>query len=103
MYKLIELFVCYVTGKSQILFFSKINVISDCEFIHVLCWTKDDSYKPILLNQVDGKSHSKALVHDVVRKLTYEDKDAKREIINIYKKLQASINYLIDLCSNEGD
>lgn len=45
----------------------------------------------------------KALVHDVVRKLTYEDKDAKREINNIYKKLQALINYLIDLCSNEGD
>jgi len=63
----------------------------------MFCQTKDYSYKPILLNQVDGKSHSKALVHDVVvRKLTYEDKDAKREIINIYKKSQALIliNYL---------
>ena len=56
------------------------------------------------MNQVDGKSHSQVLVYDaVVRKLTYEDKDAKEDIVNIYKKPQALINYLIDLCSNEGE
>ena len=79
-------------------------ISSDCEFIHVECWTKDCNYKSILLNQVDRKSHSQVLVHDAfIKKLTYEDKDAKREIVNIYPKPQASITYLIDLCSNEGD
>ena len=56
------------------------------------------------MNQVDGKIHSQVLVHNViVRKLTYEDKDAKGDIVNIYQKLQASSNYPIDICSNEGD
>ena len=56
------------------------------------------------MNRVDGKSHSQVLVYDaVVRKLTYEDKDAKGDIVNIYQKPQALINYLIDLCSNEGE
>ena len=56
------------------------------------------------MNRVNGKSHSQVLVHDaVVRKLTYEDKDAKGDIVNIYQKPQTLINYLIDLCSNEGD
>ena len=51
------------------------------------------------MNQVDGNNHSQVLVHDVVVwKLTYEDKDAKGYIVNIYQKLQALINYLIDLC-----
>ena len=66
--------------------------------------TKDDSYKPILYNQLDGKSHCQVLVHDVVvKKLTYEDKEAKGEIVNIYQKPQSLINCLLDLCSNEGD
>lgn len=56
------------------------------------------------MNQVDGKSHGQVIVHEiVVRKLTYEDKDGKGEKVNIYKKLQALINYAIDLCSDEGD
>ena len=56
------------------------------------------------MNRVDGKSHSQVLVHDaVVRKLAYEDKDAKGDRVNIYQKPQALINYIIDLCSNEGD
>ena len=54
------------------------------------------------MNQVDGKSQ--VLVYDaVVRKLTYEDKDAKGDIVKIYQKPQALINYLIDLCSNERE
>ena len=38
----------------------------------------------------------------VVRKLTYEEKDLKGEMVNIYQKPQALINYLIDKFSN-GD
>ena len=50
-------------------------IISDREFIHVESWTKDDSYKSIIFNQVDEKNNSQVLVHDdVVRKLTYEEK-----------------------------
>ena len=55
-------------------------------------------------NLVDGKSHSQILAYDVVvRKLTYEDKEAKGEIVNIYHIPQLLINYLIDICSDEGD
>ena len=104
MYKLIEPLLCHVTWKCKILFLLEISQLCDCEFIHVECWKNDDSYKLILLNWVDGNSHSQLLVHDVVViKLTYEEKDAKGEIVNIYKKPQTLINYLIDLCSNEGD
>jgi hypothetical protein len=39
----------------------------------------------------------------VVRKLTYEEKYLKGEMVNIYQKPQALINYLIDTFSNEGD
>jgi DNA modification methylase len=39
----------------------------------------------------------------VVRKLTYEEKDLKGEIVKIYQKPQELINYLIDTFSNEGD
>ena len=94
---------CY-RQKSNIVSSEDQPIINDCEFIHVECWTKEDSYKHIIMNQVDGKSHSQVLVYDaVVRKLTYEDKDAKGDIVNIYQKPQALINYLIDLCSNEGE
>ena len=58
----------------------------------------------MIFNRVDGKSHSQILTYDaVVRKLTYEDKETKGEIVNIYQKPQLLINYLIDICSNEGD
>lgn len=33
-----------------------------------------------------------------VRKITYEVKEEKGEIVNIYQKPQSLINYLIDLC-----
>ena len=57
----------------------------------------------MIFNRVDGKRHSQILTYDVVmRKLTYEDKEAKGEIVNIYQKPQLLINYLIDICSNEG-
>ena len=39
----------------------------------------------------------------MARKLTYEEKDFKGEIINIYQNPQELINYLIDTFSNEGD
>jgi hypothetical protein len=39
----------------------------------------------------------------VDRKLTYEENDLKGDIVNIYQKPQALINYLIDTFSNEGD
>jgi hypothetical protein len=39
----------------------------------------------------------------VVRKLTYQEKYLKGEMVNIYQKPQALINYLLDKFSNEGD
>jgi hypothetical protein len=39
----------------------------------------------------------------MIRKITYEEKDLKGEMVNIYQKPQALINYLIDKFSNEGD
>ena len=52
----------------------------------------------MLLNQVDGKSHSQVLVYDVVvKKLTYEDKEEKGEIVYSYQKPQSLINDLIDI------
>ena len=52
---------------------------------------------------MDRKSHSQILTYDVVvRKLTYEDKEMKGEIVNIYQKPQLLINYLIDICSKYG-
>ena len=67
-------------------------------------WANCDIYMYIIFNRVDGKSHSQVLVYDVVvKKLTYEDKEVKGEIVNIYKKPRSLINYLIDICSNEGD
>ena len=44
------------------------------------------------MNRVDGKSHSQVLVHFAIVKLTYEDKDAKGDIVNIYQKSQTLIN-----------
>ena len=38
----------------------------------------------------------------MVKKLTYEEIDLKEEIVNIYQKPQALINYLIDTFSKEG-
>ena len=53
----------------------------------------------MIFNRVDKKSHSQTLSYDaVVRKLTYEDKEMKGEIVNIYQKPQLLINYLIDIC-----
>jgi len=52
----------------------------------------------MIFNGVDEKSHSQILAYGAfVRKLTYEDKEAN------YQKPQLLINYLIDICSNEGD
>jgi len=76
----------------------------DFESIHLATWTKDDSYNSILVNANDGETPSSILVYNVVvRKLTYEEKDLKGEMVNIYQKPQALINYLIDKFSNEGD
>ena len=78
--------------------------MNDCEFIHIDSWEKDDNDMSMIFNRVDRKSHSQILTYDVVvRKLTYEDKERKGEIVNIYQKPQLLINYLIDICSNEGD
>ena len=74
----------------------------DFESIHLATWTKHDSYNSILVNANDGETPSSILVYNVVvRKLTYEEKDLKGEMINIYQKPQALINSLIDKFSNE--
>jgi hypothetical protein len=39
----------------------------------------------------------------VVRKLTYEEKYLKGDMVKIYQKPQTLINYLIDTFSNEGE
>ena len=76
----------------------------DFESIDLATSTKDDSYNSILVNAKDGETPSSILVYNfVVRKITYEEKYFKGEMINIYKKPQALINYLIDTFSNEGD
>ena len=38
-----------------------------------------------------------------MRKVIYENKEAKGEIVNTYQKPQLLINYLIDIFSNEED
>ena len=56
----------------------------DFESIHLATWTKNDSYNSILVNANDGENPSSILVYnDVVRKLTYEEKDLKGEMVNI--------------------
>ena len=74
------------------------------ESIHLVTWTKDDSYNSIVVNVEDGETLSSLSIYNVVvRKLTYEEKDLKGKMVNIYQKPQALINYLIDTFSNEGD
>jgi DNA modification methylase len=76
----------------------------DFESIHLATWRKDDSYNSILVNAKDGETPSSILVYNVVvRKLKYEEKYLKEEMVYIYQKPQALINYLIDTFSNEGD
>ena len=56
------------------------------------------------MNENDGESPSSILVYNVlVRKIKYEEKDLKGEMVNFDQKPQALINYLIDTFSNEGD
>ena len=82
---------CY-KQKSNLLNNEDQQFINDCEFIHIDSWAKDDSHMSMIFNQVDRKSHSQILTCDaVVRKLTYEDKEAKGEIVNIYQKPQLLI------------
>jgi hypothetical protein len=58
----------------------------DFESIHLATWTKDDSYNSILANANDGVTPSSTLVYnDVVRKITYEEKDLKGDMVNIYQ------------------
>ena len=77
---------CY-RKKSNLLNNEDQQFINDCDFIHIDNWAKNDSYMFMIFNQVDGKSHSQVLTYNVVvRKLIYEDKEAKWEIVNIYKK-----------------
>ena len=78
--------------------------INNCKFIHIDSWENNDSYVSMIFSRVDGKSDSQVLVYDVfVKKLIYEDKKEKLEIVNIYQNLESLIKYLIAICSNEGD
>ena len=77
--------------------------MSDTESIHFACWTKDETYESILINERSEVKYSQILTYNVVlKKLTYEEIDLKGEIVNIYQKPQALINYLIDIFSKEG-
>jgi DNA modification methylase len=65
---------------------------------------KDNTYDHVLINEKVGGKHSQLLTYNVVvRKLTYEENDLNGEIVNIYQKPQALINYFIDTFSSEGD
>ena len=59
--------------------------MSDIENIHLACRTKDESYDSILINRKDGEKYSQLLTYNsMVKELTYEDKDFKGEVVNIY-------------------
>ena len=72
--------------------------------MHLACWTKDETYESLLINErIEGKYSQMLTYNAVVKKLTYEEIDLKGEIVNIYQKPQELINYLIDTFSKEGD
>ena len=78
--------------------------MSDTEIIHLACWTKDETYEYLLINERSEGTYIQILAYNVVvKKLTYEEIDLKGEIVNIYQKPQALIKYLIDTSSKEGD
>jgi hypothetical protein len=63
----------------------------------------DGAFFPLMLIYVNIAFFPLMVYNVVVRKLTYEETDLKGEMVNIYQKPQALINYLIDKFSNEGD
>ena len=78
--------------------------MSDTESIHLACYTNYETSKSLLINErSEGKYRQILTYNAVVKRLTYEEIDLKGEIVNIYKKPQALINYVIDTFSKEGD
>ena len=77
--------------------------MNDTKSIHLSCWTKDETYESLLINErSEGKYIEILTYNDMVKKFTYEEIDLKWEIVNIYQKPQALNNYLIDTFS-KGD
>ena len=71
--------------------------MSNTTSIHLACCTKDETYEYLSINERSEGKYSQILTYNVVVKnLTYEEIDLKGEILNIYQKPQALINYLID-------
>ena len=76
--------------------------MSDTKSIHLACWTKYETCESLLINERSERKYSQILTYNVVvKKLTNEEIDLKEEIVNIYQKPQALINYLIDTFSKE--
>ena len=74
--------------------------MSDTESIHLGCWTKDKTCESLLINERSEGKYSQILNYNaLVKKLTYKEIDLKGEILNVYLKPQALINYLIDTFS----
>ena len=74
--------------------------MSDTKSTRLACWTKYETYESLLINERSEGKYSQILTYNVVvKKLTYEEIDLKEEIVNIYQKPQALINYLIDTFS----
>ena len=83
--------------KTNICSSSRYPFMSDIESIHLACWTKDETYESLLINERSEGKYSQILTYNVVvKKLKYEETDLKGEIVNIYKKPQALITYFID-------
>ena len=59
--------------------------MSDTESIHISCWTKDETYESLLINEMSEGKYSQILTYNVVvNTLTSEDIDLKGEIANNY-------------------
>ena len=52
--------------------------MSDTESIHLACWTKDETYESLLINERSEDKYSQILTYNVVvKKLTYQEIDLK--------------------------
>ena len=78
--------------------------MSDTKSIHLACWTKDETYEYLLINERSEGTYIQILAYNfVVKKLTYEEIDLKGETVNVYQEPQTLINYIVDTFSKEGD
>ena len=52
--------------------------MSDTESMHLACWTKDETYESVLINEMSEGKYSQILTYNVVVKIsTYAEIDLK--------------------------